>query len=340
MARKSFAEATELEKAEKWVEAEAKLREALAIKETPGLRYHLGYCLEQQGKLVDALVELDRADEMLRRGAKAPDVEKLLASARERVKKSVGEVTVRLGAGITGAVVEIDGAAVKPALIGKGIPVNPGQHVVTAKKTGRIPYRREVQVDAGGSADVLITMGLQSGGGTGPAVGAAAPGAKGAGGNQGADGAGSSGTASASLDDASKSGSLKTWVLIGEGVVTLAALGAGIYFHGQAGDTEGEIDAASKELEDRGYDDTVCSKPPDNAKSACSQLADLTDQRDRQKNYALGGFIGAGVGAAATVATFFLWQPSSKGGAARSVRVTPVANHHTRTLGLGVTGRF
>lgn len=340
MARKSFAEATELEKAEKWSEAEAKLREALAIKETPGLRYHLGYCLEQQGKLVDALVELDRADEMLRRGAKAPDVEKLLAAARERVKKSVGEVTLRLGANLKGAAVELDGVVVKPALIGKGIPVNPGQHVVTAKQTGRVPYRRELQVDAGGNVDVLITMGVQSAGGAGPAAGAPAPGPSGVGGSQGGDGAESSGSASASLDDAAKSGSAKTWVLIGEGVVTLAALGAGIYFTGQAGDSEGEIDDASKELEDRGYDDTVCSDPPDKAKSACSQLADLTDQRDRQKNYALAGFIGAGVGAAATVATFFLWQPSAKSSAARSVRVTPVANHHTRTLGLGVIGRF
>lgn len=345
VARKSFAEATELEKAEKWVEAEAKLREALAIKETPGLRYHLGYCLEKQGKLVDALVELDRADEMLRLGAKAPDVEKLLASARERVKKSVGEVTVRLSANIKGAAVEIDGVAVKPALIGKGIPLNPGRHVLTAKKAGRIPYRRELQVDPGGSVDVLISMGEQSGGAATPAAGGAASGAgaSGAGGSQpeGGDGASSTGSSSAgaTLSDAAKPSSAKTWVLIGEGVVTLGALGAGIYFNGQAGDTKGEIDDASKELEDRGYDDTVCKPPtPDNAKSACSQLADLTDQRDRQKNYALAGFIGAGVGAVATVATFFLWQPSSKSSGARPVRVAPVATQST--FGLGVVGRF
>ena len=342
VARKSFAEATELEKAEKWVEAEAKLREALAIKETPGLRYHLGYCLEKQGKLVDALVELDRADEMLRLGAKAPDVEKLLASARERVKKSVGEVTVRLSANIKGAAVEIDGVAVKPALIGKGIPLNPGRHVLTAKKAGRIPYRRELQVDPGGSVDVLISMGEQSGGAATPAAGGAASGAgttnaAPAGSDDGGGSTGSS-SASASLSDAAKPSSAKTWVLIGEGVVTLGALGAGIYFNGKAGDTKGEIDDASKELEDRGYDDTVCAKPPDDAKSACSQLADLTDQRDRQKNYALAGFIGAGVGAVATVATFFLWQPSSKSSGARSVRVAPVATQST--FGLGVVGRF
>lgn len=338
VARKSFAEATELEKAEKWVEAEAKLREALAIKETPGLRYHLGYCLEKQGKLVDALVELDRADEMLRLGAKAPDVEKLLASARERVKKSVGEVTVRLSANINGAAVEIDGVALKPALIGKGIPLNPGRHVLTAKKAGRVPYRRELQVDPGGSVDVLISMGEQSGGATAPVAGGAAGGAP-AGSGDGASSTGSA-SATASLGDAAKPSSLKTWVLIGEGVVTLAALGAGIYFNGQAGDTKGEIDDAGKELEDRGYDDTVCSgdPPPDNAKSACSQLADLTDQRDRQKNYALAGFIGAGVGAVATVATFFLWQPSSRSSGARSVRVAPVATQST--FGLGVVGRF
>lgn len=63
---------------------------------------------------------------------------------------------------------------------------------------------------------------------------------------------------------------------------------------------------------------------------------DLTAERNQQANLALAGFIGAGVGAAATVATFLLWKPAPKNQA--SVRVTPVAA--PRTLGLGVVGRF
>lgn len=54
------------------------------------------------------------------------------------------------------------------------------------------------------------------------------------------------------------------------------------------------------------------------------------------RNLALAGFIGAGVGAAATVATFLLWKPAPKNQAA--LRVTPVAS--PRALGLGVVGRF
>ncbi len=54
----------------------------------------------------------------------------------------------------------------------------------------------------------------------------------------------------------------------------------------------------------------------------CEQLSNLTDQRDRSKTLSTLGFIGAGVGAAATVATFVLWQPKEKS-VARSLRVAP-----------------
>src|SRR5688572_28856013 len=120
VARKLFTEASELEQAKNWSGAEGKLREAVAIKETPGLRYHLGFCLEQQGKLVEALVEYDRADEMLARGVKAPDVAELVGPARDGVKKRVGNIVLKLPEGVSDkdAKIQIDGTAVKPALIG------------------------------------------------------------------------------------------------------------------------------------------------------------------------------------------------------------------------------
>ncbi len=43
-ARRLFSEATELRRAGQWSDAAAKLREAIAIKETPGLRFHLAHC--------------------------------------------------------------------------------------------------------------------------------------------------------------------------------------------------------------------------------------------------------------------------------------------------------
>jgi hypothetical protein len=331
VARRAFADATELEKAERWVEAEAKLREALAIKETPGLRYHLGFCLENQGKLVGAMVEFDRADEMLRLGAKAPDVAAMLEPARDRVRKQVAEVTLKLSGRVANVVIEIDGVAVKAALVGKGVPQNPGRRVITATAPGRQPFRREVQLAEGEVREIVIDLPVKAGGAgvAGATPSAAAASEQGGAGNSGTDSEG------ASLDSATPS-SARTWVLVGEAAVTALALGAGIFFTIQAGDSKDEIARANEELDSFGYDQLDCGAPPSKAKRACEQLADLTDQRDRQKNLALVGFVGAGVGAAATVATFFLWKPAPRSAAA--LRVTPVAT--PRSLGLGVVGRF
>lgn len=325
VARKAFADATELEKDKKWAEAEAKLREAIAIKETPGLRYHLGFCLENQHKLVEALVEYDRAEEMLRLGAKAPDVSELLGPARDGVKKRVAGIKLELPAKVEGVVIELDGVPVKPALIGKVVPQNPGKLVITARAPGRQPFRREIELDEGESRELTIDLPEKTAA-AGPAATEPAPGQSSAG-----------GSASASLDSA-KPGSTRTIVLIGEAAFTTVALGAGIFFTIQKGKSQDEIDAADAELTKLSGSGNVCAKASlsEQERDYCGQLESLTDQRNRQANLALAGFIGAGVGAAATVATFLLWKPAPKNQA--TLRVTPVAS--PRALGLGVVGRF
>src|SRR5882724_4575305 len=64
LARRLFAEARAREEAKDWPTAASKLNEALAIKETAGLRFHLAYCEEQQGLLVEALVDYERSEDL------------------------------------------------------------------------------------------------------------------------------------------------------------------------------------------------------------------------------------------------------------------------------------
>src|SRR5690606_8548188 len=52
VARRLFREATQLEERQRWDLAAQKLREAIRIKETPGLRFHLAHCQENMGLLV------------------------------------------------------------------------------------------------------------------------------------------------------------------------------------------------------------------------------------------------------------------------------------------------
>lgn len=337
VARRLFGEAAALEKEKKWAEAEAKLREAVAIKETPGLRYHLGHALEQQGKLVEALVEYDRAAEMLERGVKAPDVAELVGPARDGVRKRVPSLTVKLPAGVSGPKVEVDGTDLKAALIGKPMPVNPGDHVVTASAPGRQAFRREITVGEGGAQEVLLELPARAPAGAGAA--ASGPGASP---NAGAKSGAADGGDATRGDSATGGsvGSTRTVVLIAEAAFTVVALGAGVVFTLQKSTAEDDISDRQTKLDELAPgDSSACKSPQGTAlKSTCSELADALDRRDKAATFATVGFVAAGVGAAATVATFLLWKPGKRGDSAARWGVAPVASGQAG--GLLVRGAF
>jgi len=320
VARRLFSEAAELETQERWAEAVPKLREALSVKETPGLRYHLGFCLEKQGLLVEALVEYDRADEMLRLGTQAPDVRELVGPARDGVRRRVARLTLSLAGGIEGARIELDGNEVKPALFGQPLPQNPGKHVVTASAPGRQAFRRELRLDESEARDVNITL---------PAL--AATGAP-------ASGAMAVAPASATPDSGVVSGaSARTPVLLAEVAFTALALGGGIYFTLAKNGDQDDIDAAQAEVDGAsGGGKDACVNPPSGAEKACRALPGLVSDRDDHRTFATIAFVGAGVGAAATLATFLLWKPEPSD--QRALRVAPVLAH--RGVGLSAFGSF
>jgi hypothetical protein len=323
VARRAFGEATELEKKKDWVKAEAKLREAIAIKETSGLRYHIGFCLEQQAKLVEALVEYDRAAEMLEHGAKAPDVAELIGPARERVRKRVARVNILIPRDVSDAQVEIDGAPVKPGALAQALPQNPGRHVIAVSAPDRQAYRQEVELDESESRDVAVDL---------PRL--AATSAK--------SNANSSPAESPAPADrgAKRSGGVpaRTVVLIAETVVTAASLGVGIYFLARRDPDNAKVDEAKSYIDDpkNNYPPGACATATYENDPNCSQLHDLEDQRTRDGKITLFGFVGAGLGAGATVATYLLWKP--KRSPESALFVAPVLA--PGTLGVGARGRF
>jgi hypothetical protein len=329
VARKLFGEASELEGKKEWAEAEGKLREALTIKETPGLRYHLGYCLEQQSKLVAALVEYDRAAEMLERGTKAPDVAELVGPARDGVKKRVSSVTLKMPKDLESAEVRIDGVVIKAALIDKAIPIDPGQRVVTVSSPGRQAFRRELDLGEAEAREIevdLPRLGNTKGGYT-PA-----------------------GDASAEPSDAGGSVSssgipARTWVLIGEGALTAFAIGSGIFFTIDKGKAQDEIDEAQAFIDEQsGGSPSACTtSTADGVPEACEDLATITDQRDRSKTLAVVSFVGAGVGAAAIVTTLLVWKPkpsAAESGKLIRPRIQPRVVVGPRAAFVGVGGSF
>jgi tetratricopeptide (TPR) repeat protein len=106
-ARRLFTEARDLEQSSRWLQAAAKLDQALGIKETPGLRFHLAYCQEQSGQLVEAFANYQRAAALLADGREAPDVARLLEPAQRSVDQRLPRVTLAANRGVAGTTLNV-----------------------------------------------------------------------------------------------------------------------------------------------------------------------------------------------------------------------------------------
>lgn len=294
VARRLFDEARAAEDAGRWREAADKFRSAIAIKDTPGMRFHLARCEEEQGAFVEALVELDRARELMDAGVKAADVEKLLPSARERVRAKVALLTIRLPAEVQSALVELDEQVVSHSVVGQPIPINPGKHRVTAVAVGRSRFAGTVELGRGEVKQLTLEMPEAT---TAPVIVRSTPFEE--------RKAPQAPTATPPAASSDQSGSGKTIALVGEGALLVAGLATGIGFTVAKSSANKDYMAAASQVPESGG----CNDPKPGTKAAqyCPTLLDSLDRRNRDATVATIGFIGAGVSAAAFGLTFFFW---------------------------------
>jgi hypothetical protein len=310
VARRLFEDAVRLEHESRWELAASKLRDALAVKDTPGLRFHLAHCEEQLGRLVEALISYDQARELLAAGAKAPDVEALLEPARKALEARVPYLMLVPPADVDRLEVELDGKAVARSVLGRAAPVNPANHRVVARAPGYKEYSAEFQLGAGDRRTLQLEMTPVLAESGAPAVPA--------------------GTAKESVSgpESNSATPIRTYVLAGEAAFTVAAFGVGIGFWMAQSTAADRVDRVQEVLDAQGG--SVCQGPgtkPD----TCSELSDAIDDYYRLRRFSTWGFAGAGVGAAATILTFVLW-PSAP--AAPRVQATASGTW------LGVEGQF
>lgn len=314
VARRLFDEGKSAEEAARWREAADKFRQAAAIKDTPGIRFHLARCEEEQGAFVEALVEYDRARELLDGGVKAPDVERLLPEARERVRAKVALVTLRVPNGTQNASVSLDGKPVSATVLGVPLPLNPGRHRLQASAPGRTAYDKELQLGSGEVREVALELPPAA-----PARAASAP------------------RAERPRDDVrggvDTSVPTRTIVLVAEGSLFAAALGTGVVFSVARGSAQDRVERANDQVLSQvgGSDEagTACSM----ALAGCTELEQARQDRDQAGALALAGFVAAGVSAAAFGLTWWLWPSQSAPPTAR-VGVAP------GRVDVALSGRF
>src|SRR6187551_625525 len=279
VARRLFDEARAAEEAARWREASEKFRKAIAIKDTPGMRFHLARCEEEQGAFVEALVEYDRARELIDSGVRAADVEKLLADARERVRAKVALLTVRLPSGVENVSVELDGKALSGAVLGVPMPINPGVHRVTAVAVGRQPFAKELALGTGEVRQLALELPVTT------TVPLAAP-------APAAPAATVDASRASSSDD--RPVSTRTVVLVGEASLFAVALGTGIVFSVARSSANDRYEAANRTvlgpLGGSDPDGTACSVP----REGCAELDEAVQDRSRAGALAVTGFVAAG----------------------------------------------
>jgi hypothetical protein len=322
VARRLFDEGRVAEDAGRWREAADKFRGATAIKDTPGMRFHLARCEEEQGAYVEALVEYDRARELIDSGIRAADVEKLLAGARERVRAKVALLTLRLPKDVQNVSVELDGKALSGSVLGVPMPINPGKHRVSAVAVGRTTFGGDVELGTGEVRQLAIDLPIST---TAPAPAAAAAAPPPAPARVDL-------AKSATPTDTGGSISTRTVALIGEGSLFVVGVATGIGFTVARSSAEDRYHRADQLVQSAAGDDPkACAgaAPP----AGCSDLSQALDDRSRDGTLATVGFVAAGISAAAFGLTLWLWPHQESPAEVR-------ASAAPGRLTLSVSGRF
>jgi hypothetical protein len=287
-ARRLFSEAAALREAGQWSEAAAKLREAIAIKETPGLRFHLAHCEEQMGRLLDARDDYDRADELIRRGTAAPDVAAMLEPARVALRERIPTLVVKAPADARAVGLTIDGEMIATEDLGSPIQLDPGVHTIIVSAAARDPFRLELSLKEGEDRVVDAQL-AEHGAAPGPAK---APSRR-----------PSKAPREAAQSTEKQGFGLRESILVGEGVVTAAGLGLGVAFLLQGSSKSDRIKALQGEIPS----EQRCNAPSPEYASPCGELRQAVIDRHDDDVFAVTGWIIAGVGAASLVTTWLVW---------------------------------
>jgi hypothetical protein len=152
-----FNEGKKLMAAGKYAEACPKFEASLALVPGIGTRLNLGDCLEKLGKTASAWAVFRDAGLAADKAGDAPK-RKFADERMAKLETRLARLTVRLAAGadLPGLEVQRDGEAVGKVLLGNALPVDPGEHVVTARAPDHRPWSQKVTVADGATATVDV----------------------------------------------------------------------------------------------------------------------------------------------------------------------------------------
>ena len=215
-----------------------------------------------------------------------------------------------------GTEVTVDGARYGVAPLGRDVFVDPGQHRVVGRFAGFGDAQRIVQVEAGGTLQVELTLAQAPA--TAPAVAPTAAPAP---------------VAPAAPPPAPRANAKARTIAVASGAaLTLVGVGVGVGFLLDAGAAREHADDVGQSVRGR---DAACT--PGSPASDCRDLRSEIDREKRSRDLASAAFT---VGAIASLATLGAWLliPDSHPERSTAVRATPYFS--AEQAGLSVSGTY
>lgn len=145
-AKAMFTEGLALEQSKDWAAALAKFEGVAKVKKTPQVMFHVAYCQERVGRMVEALALYKETLADATAGAADPKLAQVKTTTEEAIaalEKKIPTVTITSkGPKPSGAEITLDGK--KIAALDKPEKVDPGVHTVEAKAEGKEPFSAKV----------------------------------------------------------------------------------------------------------------------------------------------------------------------------------------------------
>ncbi|MEP7120196.1 MAG: hypothetical protein ABJE95_04760 [Byssovorax sp.] len=311
-AQKAFDDGMKLLDQGKVAEACPKLEESQRLDPAMGTQYRLAECWEKLGRTASAWA-LFRQVVTEAQAAGRDDRAATSATRATALESRLARILIIVppSASVPGLVVRRDGAIVEEGQWGRGVAVDPGEHLITATAPGKKPWEQAQQARSG-TVEITIPV-LETG--TKPLAGTS--------GGQRADVV----DPWANPGDAAPRRSLVPGLALGG--VAVAGIGAGIALVVVANGKK--ADAATMRRTLAGVDCTITR--PD-----CTALADTAGSAGNLSNAAFWTLLGSGLVAASAV-TYFVWPASKAPPHPEAVlHVLPSVGAHG--LGLSATGTF
>ena len=140
------------------------IAESLRVDPQPGTLFALSQCEVKWGRIATAVVRLDEYLQVYARMTpeqKAQQIKRLnvVKEQREKLATQVPELTLSLPPGApAGTVVKRDDVVVASAALGLGLPVDPGEHVVSTQAPGGALWEQRFTITSGEKKPLVLEV--------------------------------------------------------------------------------------------------------------------------------------------------------------------------------------